>query len=270
MPELPEVETVVRGLRSKLIDQRLRDFSIRDDRLEDLDRRVLLGRRVYSVERLAKQILIELRRGVNVRPCWLSIHLRMTGRLLWQEELDQHRPHLRAWFRFEDGIMSFEDVRRFGEIRLTSERESLDPGGIEPLGDGLSPAALESLIGESQQAIKVWLLRQDRIVGLGNIYVCEILYRSRISPFREARTLAWDELEKLCHATGEVLCEAVDCGGTTFSDYRDSWGHRGHFQDRLSVYGREGKLCFQCGESILRKRLQGRSTFYCQKCQPDR
>ncbi len=276
MPELPEVETVARQLAPLVEGRRVERVRL----LDPLLRRVRgwrapagsPGAGVARVFRHGKQVLFELRpngarrRARGESPLWLAVHLRMTGRLSVARRVPRERAHLRAIFRLDDGVVLFHDVRRFGTIRWLKDPEDAAPGAIDPTTPAFTPASLASLLGTSRQEIKPWLLRQDRIVGLGNIYASEILHLARIAPIRPAGSLDRAERRRLHDATRRVLERAIENCGTTFSDFQDAYGVTGSYQELLSVYGREGEPCPRCGEPVVRLVQQQRSTFWCPGC----
>jgi len=266
MPELPEVQTISTQLHPLVKGQRIKKVQVLDPRCTDQDLTELRGWRVEGAERLGKQVGLELSRGRRRR--WLAAHLRMTGRLQWEEgQGPWARPHLRAVLELERGALLFVDVRRFGTLRHSDDAGELVPAGMDPMSGDFSARALGELLGESRQELKVWLLRQDRLVGLGNIYACEILFRARLSPWRGAGSLTRAEVATLRRCTREVLTRAVEKCGTTFSDFQDATGSIGGYQKYLSVYGREGLACRRCGAPVSKSTQQGRSTFYCGPCQ---
>ncbi len=268
MPELPEVETVSRQLHPLVRGQRVTAVEVIDSRCTEQDLQQLLGWRVERGTRLGKQVALVLIRGS--KRLWLAVHLRMSGRLLWQAGAGQRaRDHLRAIIELEQGALLFVDTRRFGTIRFDADPARLTPGGLDPMSEMFTAARLGKLLEESRQALKVWLLRQDRLVGLGNIYACEILHRARLSPTAVAGDLDRLETARLWRATRWVLQKAVDNCGTTFSDFQDASGSVGGYQRYLKVYGREGEPCRRCGAAVVRQVLQQRSTFYCPACQQD-
>jgi formamidopyrimidine-DNA glycosylase len=177
---------------------------------------------------------------------------------------------LRARLALDRGFILFGDVRRFGTMRLTSRAEDLVPGGLDPVGPDFTVAALAALLEGARQPLKPWLLRQDRLVGIGNIYASEILYAARLSPLREAGTLAPAEVRRLHKATVDILRWGIECGGTTFSDFADAHGASGGFQKKLAVYGKAGEPCRRCRTPIVRVVQQSRATFYCPACQGKR
>lgn len=230
---------------------------------------MLAGRTVRSVTRSGKRVLLEFSdRSGTGSPVWLAVHLRMTGRLEFVDGPPARAdPHLRARFRLDRGELRFLDVRRFGTFDWFRDRAGTEPSGIDPLAPDLDVAALRHSIRGSSQPLKTWLLRQDRLVGIGNIYASEIAWSARISPFRPVGALDDRELRRLLSSTRRILERAIEAGGTTLSDYRNARGEVGSFQVRLSVYGRAGERCRRCRTPIEREVQGQRSTFWCPGCQ---
>ncbi len=275
MPELPEVETVVRQLRPALKGRVIHGARIVDPKLRPLveGRRrgetMLRGAAIEEVFRAGKHIVIhtELRTG---KAAWLAIHLRMTGRLYHKSRADlseEQRRHLRMEIELDRGRLYFVDTRRFGTARLLFAPEAFRPAGTDPLSAELGARELKRLIAGSRQQIKSWLLRQDRLVGLGNIYAAEALYAAGIDPARQAGSMSNDEVRRLHRQLRRILRAAIRMCGTTFSDFQDTRGLEGGFQAALKVYGREGERCPRCGETVKRYSQQQRSTFWCPGCQ---
>jgi formamidopyrimidine-DNA glycosylase len=243
MPELPEVETVARQLAGPLTGRVVRRCEILDPLLRDRKTPSVAGREVIGVTRSGKRVLIELSATGGRAPLWLAVHLRMTGRLLFTERVGARVDHLRARFRLDRGQLLFADTRRFGTFGWYATAEEAAPDGLEPLSPELTPAALATLLRGSTQQLKAWLLRQDRLVGLGNIYASEILHTARLSPFREAGSLDRNEVRRLHSATRRILERAIRNCGTTFSDFQDARGVEGSYQQYLAVYDRQGQPC---------------------------
>lgn len=267
MPELPEVETVVRQLKSVLPGRRVRKLDIIDKKLltDEVKQFTaqLNGQRCIDVSRIGKLAVIHFDRSL-----WLAVHLRMTGRLLWHEESDTAnglRP--RAILHLDHGDLFFQDTRRFGIIRLVSQESELACRGIDPLSRRFSTSSLKTLLAGCQQEIKVWLMRQDRLTGIGNIYASEILFDCGIHPRRSVCDVTDDETDALGRSTRHVLQRAIRYCGVTFSDFQDSKGRNGSYQKYLQVYGKEGQHCARCGSPIERIVQQQRSTFFCPQCQ---
>ncbi|HHN75372.1 MAG TPA: bifunctional DNA-formamidopyrimidine glycosylase/DNA-(apurinic or apyrimidinic site) lyase [Acidobacteria bacterium] len=274
MPELPEVETVVRQLRPKVTGQHLERLLVFDGRLRPGRAPAPAQRRIHRVERIGKQIVFSFGPGrPSGRPprAWLACHLRMTGRLIWQARQRNAQPDLRARLVLDRGVVDFIDTRRFGTLRWLHRIEEIQPQGLDPLTPDFTVSALEGLLAGSRQEVKVWLLRQDRLAGLGNIYASEILHRAGLAPRRRAGHLGKAETRRLFEAIGGVLSEAITNCGTTFSDFRDARGELGAYQKMLAVYGREGQRCRRCRQGEIRRVVQQqRSTFYCPACQTRR
>ena len=269
MPELPEVETVARGLAAVVTGLRVRRLEIYDCKLAVQPNQLPTNWVVYTISRIGKEVVIHLAPPRRHNPSrWLCVHLRMTGRLLWSEssDLSNHR-HLRARITLNRGSILFLDSRRFGTLRILDNLENGFPRGVDPLSNEFAPGRLSALLEGSKQQLKPWLIRQDRLVGLGNLYASEICFLARLSPFRIAGELNWQEIERLHQVIRRLLARAIQYCGTTFSDFQDSRGRSGRFRRYLNVYDREAKQCRRCRTPIIRKVQQGRSTFYCPVCQ---
>lgn len=270
MPELPEVETIVRGLSRTLPGARIRRVEVlRPDLVApepaDAFASALEGRAVETVTRRAKNIVVRLDRGL------LLVNLGMTGRLLTAGGDDALGPHPGVRFHLDGGReLRYHDARRFGRLwRMREEEMEAWDGalGVEPLSDGFTPAWLLEHAGRSKVAVKTWLMDQRRVVGVGNIYASEALFRAGVSPRRRGSALTRPQAARIVAAVREVLAEAIDFRGTTFLDYRDERGEPGEFARRLRVYDREGEPCVVCGRPIRRIVQGGRSTFFCPGCQ---
>ncbi len=269
MPELPEVETIVRDLRRLVKGAAIRRTEVirRDLIVGDPETfaRSTSGQTIESVTRRAKNIVLDLGKDR------LIINLGMTGRVLVLGPGDDEPAHLGVRFELEDDRrMAYQDVRRFGRLEVVPEarwRERSANLGIEPLSSDFTPEKVFELTRKSRTAIKPWLMDQRRIVGIGNIYASEILFRARISPRRQAERVTRRQAAAIVEASREVLREAIEFRGTTLLDYRDANGGKGEFSNRLRVYGREGKPCVDCDGKVRRIVQGGRSTFYCPKCQ---
>lgn len=263
MPELPEVETIVRQVAPLLAGRRVELIQIFDSKLNFAPP---LGKfRIGRVTRIGKEAALELV-APGRPPLWLLFHLRMTGRLLWAENADAPgRPPLRARIRLDRGALEFRDVRRFGTMRLADAPVACP--GLDPTRPEFTARAFGKLLAGSSAPIKPWLMRQDRLAGIGNIYASEALLEARIDPRRPAASLSGDEIARLHRAVRSILIRAIRAGGTTISDYRDARGTAGGFANRLAVYGREGEPCPRCGAPIERVVQQQRSTYFCKACQ---
>jgi len=275
MPELPEVETVVRGLRPHLVGRRvLSVIQRRPDLREPLPPNFaarLTGRRVEAVERRAKYILVTLDDGQV-----LVVHLGMSGRLVL---IDRGRnsvgPHDHVEIEADGNVrLCFTDPRRFGLMDLVAgdalaQHTRFRELGPEPLSEAFTAAVLEPELEGRRTAIKAALLDQRIVAGIGNIYACEALFRSGVSPRRLAGTVRGERLVRLVDAVKSVLTEAIAAGGSSARDYVQASGELGWFQHRWAVYDREGTPCpgCDCGGGVRRMVQGGRSTFYCAKRQ---
>jgi formamidopyrimidine-DNA glycosylase len=268
MPELPEVETVARQLEPHLVGRRVKRLTILDDRLRTEVTPRVGGRRVVAVKRSGKRVLVEFSALPGGRTAlYLAVHLRMTGRLLWVARPGDDERHLRARFELDRGQLQFVDTRRFGTFDWYRDAAAAEPSGLDPLSAQATPAAYGRLLKGSSQSLKPWLLRQDRLVGLGNIYASEILFAARILPERAAGSLGRAEIGRLARHTRSILERAIVNCGTTFSDFQDAHGVEGSYQAFLAVYDREGERCRRCRSEIRRLVQQQRSTYYCAGCQ---
>jgi formamidopyrimidine-DNA glycosylase len=269
MPELPEVETVARQLAPRLRGRTVQSVSILDARLRNRPTPRVAGRSIVDVRRSGKRVLIAFSSlPSTAEPLWLAVHLRMTGRLQWVDRSALvARRHLRARFRLDRGSLLFADTRRFGTFDWYRSEQETVPDGVDPLSGELTPRKFMELLGDSRQNLKAWLLRQDRLVGLGNIYASEILHAARLSPFREAASLTAAESKRLLGSTRRILRRAIQNCGTTFSDFQDARGVEGSYQQFLAVYEREDEPCRRCDGAIRRVVQQQRSTYHCRGCQ---
>ena len=270
MPELPEVETIVRGLRPALVDRSIRRVRVlRPDVLRQPPRTFsarLRGRSVESVVRRGKNIVVGLTDDVV-----LVVNLGMTGRLmLARREAGITHPAVR--FALDSGpTLVFDDVRRFGALEaLTAEDWARRSGrlGSEPLSAGYTAKRLHADLSRSSSPIRSWLLDQRRVAGVGNIYANEALYLARVHPQRPARSVSESEALALYRAIRRVLRQAIRNRGTTLRNYRDASGSPGGNAVALLVYGRDGEPCADCSTKIRRSVFGNRSAFYCPRCQP--
>lgn len=271
MPELPEVETVRRGLAPLLTGRRILRVRVRRRDLrrplpEDFERRVA-GRRVVEVARRAKYLLLHLDGGL----CMIG-HLGMSGRLFAARPGRPPERHDHIAFEIEGGAVAiFNDARRFGLFDLC-DGAALDRHpllrrlGPDPLGAEFGGPVLAAAAAGRRTPIKALLLDQAVVAGLGNIYVCESLFRAGVSPLRLARDLGLRRAARLAAAVRAVLEDALASGGSTLRDYVGASGDRGWFQHAFRVYGREGEPC-GAGHAVRRIVQGGRSTFYCPRCQ---
>ena len=277
MPELPEVETVTRGLAAALTGKRLIKLELTRPDLRrafppNLAAR-LQGKRIERFARRAKYILMHIEGG------GIAIaHLGMSGRMIITTpgEAPPRGKHDHAIFIFEGGVeLRFNDARRFGSLDFVEDEAALEAHpsfhhlGPEPLGNAFNGPSLAASLKGKKTPIKAALLDQRVVSGLGNIYVCEALYSAGLSPNRLAGTEQGDRAERLAAAIHDVLTRAIAAGGSSLRDYVQASGELGYFQHQWKVYGREGEKCPGCDCSTVIKRIvqSGRSTFYCAKRQ---
>lgn len=271
MPELPEVESVVRSLRPNIIGKTISQVDVFDSRLLENSRLadlqvVLVGQKFSQIQRRGKFILFILSNGYQ-----LTAHLRMTGNYLFYHGQQPAGKHTRMVISFADGgQIHYQDMRRFGQLSLFSPEskiEKLEKLGPEPLSSDYTPQYLKNKIGQLKAPIKQLLLDQTIIAGIGNIYASEILFDALISPFKPANAINPAEYNRLVQSTRKILEKAILCQGSTISDYQTPEGKNGNFQECFQVYGRENEPCYKCSQPVKRVAQAQRSTFYCPACQ---
>ncbi len=286
MPELPEVETIVRGLDKKLKNKTIKEVEVLDKKALTLNigapkfREQAVGQAVKSISRRGKMIIIKLREK------YLLIHLKMTGQLVLASDSEKiagghpiahggkelPNKFTRVIFKFSDnGKLYFNDVRKFGWVKLVDIKgleENLKNLGVEPLSKEFTLKKFKEILARKNNAIvKQAIMDQKYIAGIGNLYADEILFTSGIKPFRQVKTLSESEIKNFWQAIPRVLKYAVKHRGTSFSDYVDAKGEVGSFAKYLKVYGRAGEKCKKCGQSIKKMKLGGRSAHWCDICQ---
>jgi len=274
MPELPEVETIVRGLRPVLVGRRIERAQVLWARTIATPSaaafaRRLRGQRIESLGRRAKYVLISLSSGETV-----ITHLRMTGDFSLGPVGEQAGAHLRVRFALDDGQeLRFTDVRKFGRISLAADSEEvLGHLGPEPLSRRFTPVVLAEVLKDRPTPIKPFLLNQERIAGLGNIYADEALHYAAIHPRRAAGSLRLREIKRLHAGIQFVLRKGIRLGGSTLYDrrFRDPFGNAGRMQEEFAVYHdprREQKICARCGTLIVLQVIAQRSAHFCPGCQ---
>ena len=282
MPELPEVETICRGMKLSMMDRTIKSVKIRRPDLRwpfpnNMKDRIA-GKAISSITRRAKYILIGLDSLETI-----IIHLGMSGRILIDnkpsvgflnnKKVFGKHDHVTVYLD-NDVTVTFNDARRFGAMDLVSTKELnghwlIKNIGPEPLGNSLNTTYLHRVLKNKSVNIKTALLDQRLIAGLGNIYVCEILYRAKVSPKRKAKNLSKKSIDKLIRVLRIVLLEAIDAGGSSLKDHRQTSGEIGYFQHNFTVYGRMDQNCLDddCHAVVKRITQGGRSTFYCSNCQ---
>lgn len=270
MPELPEVETTVRGLSRYLDGERIAVVQVHREGLRrpfPLElAQTLTGATVTGLGRRAKYGLVHTNRDTT-----LVFHLGMSGR--WRIDPEETQKHDHLVLETGSGhTLALHDPRRFGSVDLVdTDKLDLWPPfaalGPEPLGEGLTPEHLHRAFTGRIAAVKLMLLDQRIVAGLGNIYVCEALFRSGISPKKLAGSIRRDRLEALAVEVRKVIEEAIVAGGSTISDFATTSGELGYFQHSFQVYDREGEDCVVCAKPVKRLVQSGRSTFWCAGCQ---
>ena len=277
MPELPEVEAVVRTLRPLAQGQRIRSvhvlhpIAVKPQAPSRLAR-FATGRRILRVDRKGKYVLLVLDRGL------VTLHFRLDGQLLWfssTKELteranqSENGVHVDVALEFDKGVLGFADRRHFGRVQAWNSFEDcpgLAPLGIDALSREFTSGRLRELVAASSRPLKDFLLDQTRIAGLGNIYSCESLWHARLDPRRPANSLKPEEARRLHKAIVSVLERALECCLHPPPDFRDpKWWFQG-LESILRAYDREGKPCRRCGAPIQREQ-SGRSTYWCRRCQ---
>jgi formamidopyrimidine-DNA glycosylase len=277
VPELPEVETVRRGLDRHLVGRRITAVEVgRERTVRRTSREALIAGLtdtvVEAADRRGKYLLLPLDSGDT-----LMIHLRMSGQVLLAAAGSARPPHTHVVMHLDDGHEAwFVDPRTFGEVvvfdpdNVAIELPELARMGVDPIAEPFDPAVLRAALGGSKRALKPLLLDQHVVAGIGNIYADEILHRARLRPDRPASTLDRRRLRMLHASIVGVLSEAIDAGGSTLGDsqYVDLMGESGSYQDDHRVYGRGGERCSTCGRGWIRRTVTGgRGTHYCPVCQ---
>ncbi|MCL5056436.1 MAG: bifunctional DNA-formamidopyrimidine glycosylase/DNA-(apurinic or apyrimidinic site) lyase [Actinobacteria bacterium] len=273
MPELPEVETVKRSLENHISGLTISEVDLLMPKILKTPSPqsfagILAGKTIKKLGRRGKYLLIHLSGNHT-----LVIHFRMTGRLVYSPPGTAPAKHTHAVFRLSNGHeLHFTDMRQFGRMALL-ETDRLDTLaglkdlGVEPLSEEFTREFLKKQLKRRRVKIKLLLLDQTFIAGLGNIYADEALHKARINPEKTAAHLTIREIALLYRAIRDVLEEGIANRGTTFRDYVDGMGQAGSNKEALRVYDREGKPCLSCGKPVVRTRLGGRSSYYCPSCQ---
>lgn len=270
MPELPEVETTRRGIEPLVLNKLVERVLIHNASLRwpipELLISVLPGQKVISLSRRSKYLLFDFGLGT------LIIHLGMTGHLRLDQASAEKRRHDHVDIVFTDGTtLRYNDPRRFGAMLWAEGDPLLHPRltslGPEPFSAEFNAGYLYQRSRNRKLAVKPFLMDAHVVVGVGNIYASEALFRAGIAPNRPAGKVSKRSYERLVNATVEVLGAAIDAGGTTIRDFADSEGRPGYFKQRLNVYGRSGQPCVTCKTTVKLTRLGQRSTFYCPACQ---
>ncbi len=267
MPELPEVETIVRDLAKRIVGRSIVGVDVLDSLVIRNQKprqfvRLLVGQRILGVTRRGKAIVVALSGGQ-----FLIVQLVMTGQLIYEGR----SLHTRLSFLLSNKeYLHYNDQRRFGRLYIVKKLENIAffrKLGIEPLGGRLTMGWMTTEFKRKKTMIKPLLMNQNFIAGIGNIYASEILFRARIHPQKLSHRLAKKEINALCQATVGVLKEAIALRGSSVNTYRDASGQKGSFVSRIKVYDRKNELCVMCQTPIMRIVQAGRSTFFCPRCQ---
>ncbi len=274
MPEMPEVESIVVGIRDKICNRVITDIEVKKADVikyptKDVYVKLLLNQRIEAINRRGKYIIMYLESGVLH-----VIHLRMTGKLLFVPNGEAIDKYACVIFSLDSGDkLVYADVRRLGTLDVVTKAElpqrlkGLYNLGAEPLSAEFTTAYLTEILQKNHGKIKPFLLNQNHIAGLGNIYVDEALAISKIHPERTADSLNTAEINSLYEAINRVISAGIQDGGTTFRDYRNGLGKKGSHQEHLYVYNRQGKPCRFCQTPIEKIVVNGRGTYYCPSCQ---
>ncbi|OGK64713.1 DNA-formamidopyrimidine glycosylase [Candidatus Roizmanbacteria bacterium RIFOXYB2_FULL_41_10] len=270
MPELPEVETIKRQLATHLPGLSLIKLEFLDAKTgRFIDQKELvhiIGKKIRALKRRAKILLLEFENGY-----YLAIHLKMTGQIILKGEHTKHLPnkHTRAVLYFQKGkTIYFQDLRKFGWLKITNRQKLMaEKLGPEPFGPEFTLSYLQDRLKKSNRPIKIFLLDQSQIAGIGNIYANEALFLAKIRPQTRAKEISLNKAKILYQQILAVLKKGIELGGASDSDYLNAYGSRGQYQEHFLVYRRQGQPCPNCQALIKRISLGGRGSFYCPQCQ---
>lgn len=278
MPELPEVESVRRGLEQLLVDRQIATVLIDWPRIITTDQPLeqwseqLCGQTITAIRRRGKYLLFDLTHNV------LISHLRMEGKFHYYPEQEvpaEKDKHTHVRFVFTDNSqLHYHDVRKFGRMELIEPSEEAayflkKKIGPEPMKEVFNQTEFKKQLAQSKKVIKPLLLEQHLVAGIGNIYADEILFQAKIHPTRRANTLSDSEMTLLYEAIVDIMERAIQAGGSSVRSYVNSFGEAGRFQEQHQVYGRKDEPCFRCGTLISKIQLAGRGTHFCRQCQQE-
>lgn len=268
MPELPEVETIRKGLQKYLVGRVIQSIDIRMAKMVSGDVDYCIGAKIIGARRFGKGLVIDLSNGYSI-----AVHVKMTGQLLYyQSPVEALDKHVHIVFYFDNNsILVYRDMRQFGWVHILKttavpELPFFKNLGLEPLKD-LTREHFSQILKNSRIAIKVLLMDQRRIAGIGNIYANDALYLAKIHPTRPASSLSEKEISLLFESIEYVLKKGIEAGGASEWNYVDVLGGKGQYQNFFLVYHKTGTICNRCGTLIKSMKLGGRGTFYCPRCQ---
>lgn len=280
MPELPEVETIRKQLQSSITGKTISSIEVLNPGSFRAEKNSLIGKTIVEVSRKGKVIVVFLERpGLAKQGQALYVHLKMSGQLKFEvqkstirqpaeyKNVQKGMKHLRVAINLEDGSqLQFYDQRKFGWI---SDNSAVLPKGIDALEDSLTVEKIEEILGSSGRPVKTILLDQSKIAGIGNIYASEILWESKISPFKKGQALSQRQGLALIKSIKKTLTEAIKYGGSTMDDglYQHVSGKSGNYWSRRRVYDREGEPCLRCKTPVKKGVIGQRSTYWCPECQ---
>lgn len=290
MPELPEVETLTRQLSQKIIGKKIIKVKVLRETSFKGEKTKIINQKITNVRRQAKVIIIDLSNQLH-----LLVHLKMTGQLIYRRKLEESKPYnhkpknnvydvdrlpnkySRVILKFDDGTsVLFNNLRAFGWIKVVKtkelEKELKNFSGVDPLSNDFTADYLKKIASQTRRAIKLLLMDQKKIAGIGNIYANEALFCARIHPKQPAKQVVKknpEKLDKLHACIIKILKKALKYKGTTDKDeaFRTASGERGKMQSHLKVYGKDGEKCPQCSRKIKKIKLSGRGTYFCPQCQ---
>ncbi len=273
MPEIAEVETVRNTLKKRILGKKIKDVNIIYAKIIETDleefKNILIGNTFSDIKRIGKYLIFELDKH------YLISHLRMEGKYFLKNSEEPITKHEHIIFTFTDNTdLRYHDTRKFGRMALVLKEhlydyEGIKKQGIEPIDDKLSKEYLYHKFKKKMLPMKTLLLDQTIISGLGNIYADEVLFESQVNPFKLGKDITLDECERIKQAAKTIITHAIKEGGTTIRSYTSSLGVTGRFQQYLKVHKQEGKECQVCQTIIKKAKINGRSTYYCEKCQKE-
>ena len=271
MPEIAEVETVRNTLKNKILNKKIKEVKIIYPKIIETNidefKKVMKGNTFHDIKRIGKYLIFELDKH------YLISHLRMEGKYFLKNSNEEILKHEHLIFTFTDNTdMRYHDTRKFGRMALVLKEnlydyEGIKKQGIEPIDDKLSKEYLYDKFKNKSIPMKTLLLDQTIISGLGNIYADEVLFEAQVNPFKLGKDITLSECAKIKSASKKIILKAIEEGGTTIRSYTSSLGVTGRFQQYLCVHKQEGKPCKICKTIIKKAKVNGRSTYYCEKCQ---